>query len=136
MHGELANKDSQRVSTSEWGQLTPAEQSWCRQHGWDGSQPTTWIAYADVNSSYPAVMGTAMKIGDYVKIPCMSVEELLNLLVIYKEEPEFGFVMEIAYTVPPHLHDTMEFAAPCKRKACDSELSQYQSSIRYVLGGM
>ncbi len=124
----------------EWPSLPPAFLAWCKDNGYDHTQPLSWIVYLDANSLYPTTMTMALPIGDYKEErlpenPAERINYVKTLLDLYTDEQAKGYFVEVSYRIPPRLHDLLDYAPVTKREIERSEISEYQRSVLEAIGG-
>ena len=122
---------------TDWSTLPIEYIDWCKENGYDCHSDLSWIIYIDANSLYPTVMCMPLPIGDYEKLSIQEDEglkDLKDILNNYTDDSSTGYLIEVDFMVPKHLHDDFDFAPVSKRTVSPDELSEHQQQIGSLLG--
>ena len=104
---------------------------------YDPSQPTSFITSMDVSSMYPTVMCEGMPVdgGKYEELPTCPKERLrwlstaLDRIDSNNHCESFSYAFVVDYYFPPHLHDMLDWAPPCRMNVSESMLSPYTQEL-------
>jgi hypothetical protein len=123
----------------DWSEAPANYVDWCKKEGYDPEQPVSWIVYVDANSLYPTTMCMPLPIGDYrcEALPeqqAARISTVRTLMDLYTDDAAKGYLVEVSFRVPQHLHDTLDYAPVAKRTVELHELSEYQRTIAEKLG--
>ena len=139
--GELrdAHERIRAGHAAEWDQLPAEYVAWCKREGYDHEKALSWIVYVDANSLYPTTMCWPLPVGDYKRelLPedqPARISQVRALMDLYTDSSSKGYVVEVSFHVPKHLHDALDYAPVAKRAVDPGELSEHQRSIAASLG--
>jgi hypothetical protein len=120
-------------------ELPPSYVDWCRREGYDPDHPLSSTVYVDANSLYPTTMCMPLPLGDYKRedLPeaqAARISTVRTLVDLYRDDASKGYLIEVSFRVPEHLHDVLDFAPVAKREVELQELSDYQRAIAESFG--
>ncbi len=119
----------------EWDKIPDEYIEWCKKEGYNWEEELSWIIYIDANSLYPTTMCMPLPLSDYeAVVDNIAVDDVKKILSDYTDDSKRGYLIEVDFFVPEHLHDTFDYAPVSKRVSDPSELSQHQHGIGELLG--
>ena len=104
---------------------------------WDPSQPKQWLLAMDISSMYPFMMTKPLPIssGQVVQLPegwlarIEWVQQALKDVDFRAKDECHTYLIVLDYSIPLHLHDSIDWAPPCRMRVGINMISEHTRNV-------